>query len=820
MTILSNEKFRIEFGERGTVQSLVMKDDPHEMNWVVDPHYLREVGFQDDEDKLFGEWSLQLNDRFVQSSMFKPNITKHSTNHLTVEFKDVQVKILFSYLLEGDQFRWGIKLTNESDETINIQGLHVWFSLAYIMFRTQDVYRNMHESCAVYTHIGGNFAKFAAVRRSNEGPHLGIYTLRGNTSTLGSLCRYCNRFLEQVSPSLDGLLYHRLSLVEDGTSLKDLVLNDWIYDDAYKSLTLMPGQAENWEYGFVSFQNLADFYHQGKVLGHPHWSYTPVVPEGGQFTASVRLPRDLEIRTLMLHSAPGHTNDIEEKDISTLLIPSGKSMSLDVGSDQISNLVVEQEFIVTLPADVPGERKLELILKDGRRDMLVWNVLEPVHTLLEKRAEWLAVNSYEGGEAAVRPHAFRPLSNQGESLGKLAFLLMENLKSSPVPEQVMRAEAAAVLDMKVHWFIEGDLSRPQPLYGNFYRIYDFDYIAHVFYLLSQMDEELLHLHSPSEYLKWAAEIICLRLDPDCHLGQREKDESRLNGVFILYIRELLQALKDKGYAELHNQLRQLWDRFGREMEIGVRHYGGAVTEHFYDNAGFGPTCTALCFLGHTDEASQYGQLILANIGFSNDYRLQNPDRWWEALSPMIHSLWGGLAASSALVAYEHLGNTEYLEAAYRSTMAIFHCYDWNVKSTPRRLEQGEAASTYSVSAPNLNMPELSRNRFGQSVFVGADDPLFAALFSDVSGDDWDMGEELVAYLLGFGTTTYLYRDEGGTLRCVNGFVTEEHDGWTVKSYAAYPSRYVFREEDLEFRAPQGTLQKSIRLENGKFCACL
>ncbi|MFS0868783.1 hypothetical protein [Paenibacillus xylanilyticus] len=816
MAILSNDKFKIKFGERGTVQSLVMKDDPHKMNWVVDPCYLQEVGFQDDEDKLFGEWSLKLNGRYVQSSMFEPNITKHNTHHVTVEFKDLPVKILFSYLLEGDQLRWGIELTNETDESLEIQGLHVWFSLAYIMFRTQDVYRNMNESCAVFTHLGGNFAKFAAVRRSNEGPHLGIYTLRGTTSTMGSLCRYCNRFLEQVSPSLDGLLYHRLSLVEDGTSLKDSVSTDWIYDGAYIPLTLKPGQTENWQYAFVSFQNLADFYHQGKALGHPRWSYIPVVPKGGQFEASLILPKELELGTLRLYSVSGTTNDIVEQDITTLVIPSGNSLSTDKDSDQISNHSVDQEYIVSLPADVPGERKLEMILKDGRRDMLVWNVLEPVHTLLEKRAEWLAVNSYDGGESAVRPHAFRPLSNQGEALGKLAFILMNNLMSSPVPAQITKAEAAAVLDMKKHWFIDGDLSRPQPLYGNFYRIYDFDYIAHVFYLLSQMDEKLLHLHSPSEYLKWAGEVMCLRLDPDCHFGQREKDESRLNGVFVLYIRELLHELNSKGYAELHDRLRQLWDRFGREMEIAVRHYGGAVTEHFYDNAGFGPTCTALCSLGLTDEASQYGQLILANIGFSNDYRLQNPDRWWEALSPMIHSLWGGLAASSALVAYEHLGDPEYLEAAYRSTMAIFHCYDWNVRSTPRRLEQGEAASTYSVAAPNLNMPELSRNRFGQSVFVGADDPLFAALFSDVSGDDWDMGEELVAYLLGFGTTTYLYRDGEGTLRCVNGFVTEEHAGWTVKSYAAYPSRYVFREEQLEFRAPQGTLQKSIRLENGKF----
>lgn len=814
ITILSNDRYKIEFGARGALQSLVMQDDPHAMNWVVDPRYLQEVGFQDDEEKLFGEWSMLLNGKMFQSSMYAPKIKKHNPHHATVEFADLPVKILLSYMLEGERLRWGIDLSNESNTSIEIQGLHVWFSLAYIMFRTQDVYRNMRESCALFTHLGGDFAKFAAVRRSNEGPHLGIYALKGHTATIGSYCRYRNRFLEQVSPSLDGLLYHRLSLVEDGASMKESASADWIYGNAYNSLVLMPGQKESWEYAFVPFWNPDDFYCQGKTLGHPHWHYTPVVPRGGQFKAELSLPESHAVSALRLYSAPGSTDDILEQDITSQAIPS----SIDGISDQTGNNGAEGKFVIILPADQPGERKLELVLEDGRRDVLVWNVLEPIDILLEKRAEWLVSNSYEGTEAKVRPYAFRPLSNQGEALGKLAFLLMKNTMSPPVPDQVAKAEAAAVLDMKAHWFINGALSRPRPLYGDFYRIYDFDYIAHVFYLLSRIEEGLLKLYSPAEYLQWAAEVMCMRLDPDCHSGQREKNESRLNGVFILYIRELLQDLKDTGCSELYERLGQLWDRFGQEMEIDIQHYGGAVTEHFYDNAGFGPTCTALCFLGITGAAAQYGQLILANIGFSNDYRLQNPDRWWEALSPMIHSLWGGLVAASALVAYEHLGDPEYLEAAYRSSMAVFHCYDWNVSSTSRRLEPGEAASTYSVTAPNLNMPELSRNRFGQSVFVGADDPLFTALFSDVSGDDWDMGEELVAYLLGFGTSTYLYRDGDGTLRCVNGFVTPEHDGWIVTSYAAYPSRYVFREEQLEFRAPQGTLQRRVLLKHGQFCA--
>ncbi|AIQ52840.1 hypothetical protein R70331_15795 [Paenibacillus sp. FSL R7-0331] len=807
---MGNEKYKISLNRRGAVESLVLQDDPYGTNWVINPQYLQQAGYEDEEDKLFGEWELKLDGKMLHSSSYTPSVSQEGSGQAVVECNTGSIKLSMVYTLEDEQLHWAVRLSNTSAATTQIEGLHLWFSLAYVMFRDDNVLRNMHESCAVYPHLGGDFAKFAAVRRSNEGPHLGIYGVDGRTVAAGSYCRYSNRFLEQVSPSLDGFLYHRLSLVEDGTSMSGSAAADWIYGDEYKQLCLAPGELKEWKYTFQPFNDMEDFYLQGKVLGHPLWSYTPVLPAGGAFQASLHIPDGLAVKELRLYSAPGDSEDIVLEDVTAELQLTAAGSGSFTGPD--SGVF----YTLLLKGNVPGEHKLELVLEDGRSDMLVWNVLEPVSTLLGKRAEWLCANSYAGADAAERPHAFRPLSNQGESLGKLAFLLMNNRMTEPVPRQVAVAEKAAALDMRFHWFEDGDFSRPRALYGDFYRIYDFDYIAHVFYLLSQMDDDLLELHPAQTYLQWAAEVMCMRLDPDAHPGSREKDESRLNGVFILYIEDLISALRAAGLTVWYSRLQQLWEAFGRFMNVGVRHYSGAVTEHFYDNAGFGPTCQALCRLGNTAEAARYGQLILANIGFSNDYRLQNPDRWWEALSPMIHSLWGGLVASSALVTYEHLGDPAYLEAAYRATMAVFNCYDWNVRSTPRRLAPGEAASTYSVAAPNLNMPELSRNRFGQSVFVGASDPLFAALFADVSGDDWDMGEELAAYLLGFGTTAYLYRDSNGRLKCVNGFITVEQEGLLITSYAAYPSRYMMLEDNLEFRAPEGTLQPSIRLKQGQF----
>ncbi|GGF89669.1 hypothetical protein GCM10010912_38540 [Paenibacillus albidus] len=800
MTKLSNEKYRLEFNEHGALQTLVLQDDPHAMNWVVDPAYLDKLGYPD-QDKLFGEWTLQMDGKEVQSTALQPKIVREGEHRVTVEFNHEPLSLRLEYTLEQGRLLWTVEAQNRSDRPVTLNGLHVWFPLSSIMFRDKNVLRNMHESCAVFTHLGGDFTKFAAVRRSNEAPHLGVYGIEGRTAAAGTYCRYKNAFLEQVSPSLDGLLFHRLSLVEDGRSMAESAAADWIYGNAYYPLELEAGRLVRWTYVMLPFRNMDDFYLRGQELGHPRWTYTPALPREGVFRAELDLPEGVSLSKLRLVSAPAGTGDLREEEITHRLQPVNEAGG---------------RYRLSLPRHEAGEHKLELFLEDGRTDILVWNVLEPIRTMLGKRAEWLTANSYLGEEAAERPHAFRPLSNQGESLGKVAFLLMNNRMSTAVPEQVAKAEAAAVHDIRQHWFEAGDFSRPRPLYGDFYRIYDFDYIGHVFYLLSQMDEDLLKLHSPKVYLQWAAEVMCLRLDPECHPGPREKAESRLNGIFILYLEDLLQALQQAGLTVWQERLLKLWEGFGRTLAMDARGYSGAITEHFYDNAGFGPTCETLCRLGIMDEAGRYGQLVLANIGFSNDYRLQNPDRWWEALSPMIHSLWGGLVSASALAAYEHLGNPQYLEAAYRSTVAVFHCYDWNVRSTPRRLQPGEAASTYSVSAPNLNMPKLSRNRFGQSVFVSAEDPLFASLFSELSGDDWDMGEELAAYLLGFGTTAYLYRDSRGIMRCVNGDLTEEEGGLTITSYAAYPSRYVLLEDGLDYRLPQGSLQSRVQLKDGKF----
>ena len=82
-----------------------------------------------------------------------------------------------------------------------------------------------------------------------------------------------------------------------------------------------------------------------------------------------------------------------------------------------------------------------------------------------------------------------------------------------------------------------------------------------------------------------------------------------------------------------------------------------------------------------------------------------------------------------LKVYEWSGDYKHLEAAYRSTVAMLYCYDTYATATDLKLAKGEAASTYSTSGPLINLPKLSRNRFGQSVFAELGG-IYADLFSN------------------------------------------------------------------------------------------
>lgn len=794
----------MKLSPRGTVESLTMPNDSHQMNWVIDQQYLHSVLYKEDDNKLFGEWQAVINNTCIDSFDLIPQINfKEDSASIIYDYEGLEVRISYD-LSSKDTLKWGITCTNNSLETVVVTGFHIWMSLAYIMFRDTNVLRNMHQSAAVFPHIGGDFAKFAIWRRSNEAPHLAIYATEGNVATLGSFCRYSNKFLEQVSPSLDGVIFHRLSFIESGEQIDQLAEVDWLYDKQYQSMQLKPEEASSWGLVFTACNDQQDFYRKSSSYSHPRWSYPSVIVQGGLFSATIELPASRKLKALRLKQVHPAA-DVADQYIST-------EQELQSIVKQLNELCLQ----ISIRLDSAGECRLELELDNGQTDFIIFNVLQPVGELLDKRAEFLCSTSFNGNEKLERPYAFYPLSNQGESLGKLSFILMKNLLAEPIPDQIHKVELSAMMDIKNHWFVQGDFNKPKALYGSFYRIYDFDYIAHVFYLLSCMDERYLKFEASKTYLLWSAQILTMRLDPNTHSSKREKEEAELVGIFVFYIEDLLNALLENNMDEAYQQLRTVWDDFTNQLSKRALHYVGAITEHFYDNAGFAPMCRALCAAGELTEAQKYAELIVANIGFSNDYRAYAPDRWWEALSYMTHSLWGGLVAGAARSVYEALEDVRLLQLSYNATMALFNCYDWHVQSTVRKLEPGEAASTFSISAPNLNMPQLSRNRFGQSVFKALDDPLFQKLFTSIEGDDWDMGEELAIYLQGFGTTTYLYDDENGQICCVNGYIVQDEDRYQVYSYAAYPTTYKYLANGTVYKVDQGKTLTRVYFHNGVF----
>ncbi|GGG08619.1 hypothetical protein [Paenibacillus abyssi] len=800
MEAIKNTAFYLQLSDLGFVDKLSMNEDRKRMNWVIDKDYMAERGYPD-EDKLFGHFSLRVNQVLYNSSETgKPVIARLAEKWLEVVYAFEPFEVRLAYDLETDDtsMRWNISIVNKSSEPLTVDHFYMWSSLAYVMFKDADVMRNIDHSCAVFPSISPNFSKLACVRRSNLGPHLGVYAVKGITRSVGTYCRFENNFFKNVSPSLDGMLYHSLILVGTGSvNSGSPSSSDWIYGTGTEPVELAAGHSLEWEYVLMPFADQQQFYDNGLKLGHPALEYSPVVVSGGQFQASFQLPGQQRLTRAWVESFEGD-----------------RCKQVDV-TDQLGQ--INGKFLLQARLAGPGERKLGIELENGTVDHVVFNVIEPIRTIIESRVEYICRNLYQN-EGAEVPHAFLPLSNQGESLGKLALVLKKNEIGSFEQEQIRKVENSAVHYIRPKWFVNGDFYQPAKLYGTFYRIIDLDYIAHIYYLLSKFTADQLVHHEPSDYLQWAAEVMVVRFDENLHADEREKEETHMPGVYSLFIKDLLDDLKRNDRMEAYERLSSLWSATGERLRAGSELYTGAVTEHFYDNAGFGPTCEILSLSGHTNEADRYGELLLANIGFSNDFRAQNPDRWWEALSYMTHSLWGGLVAASTLVAYEHIKRTEYLTAAYRGTMPVFYCYDWHATATDKKLEKGQAASTYSVAGPNMNRPDLSRNRFGQSVFA-KDGGLFEQLFSNASGDDWDMGEELVAYLEGFGTKTFLYT-QNGELRCVNGEIVRTGDRYEVTSYAAYPREFHFYEAGESFVAAPGQEVRTVIFENGAFIPSL
>lgn len=789
---MENNRFMIDFCPNGNVSKLILKNDPHKMNWVVDESYIEKV-YSNDKDKLFGNFSISIDGKEYRSDKMCGKLNQ--TNALAaVTYTCDEVDVLFYFDLgqNDDSLLWTIQLINRANREVCISDFRVWSSLAYVMYRINDLDMQTNHSTAVFPSISKSFTKLACVRRSNTAPHLGIYQVKGETKSVGTYCRYENLFFENVSPSLDGILFHQLIFA--GGYPKGFKNSDWIYSKG--ELLIKANEHNVWQFAFEEFDNQEDFYQVGKKYGHPVYNFEPLAITHQPYDFSFSLPANISLKDAF----------VEYKGSN--------------GADQMLNMMpyIKQNgggYQANLKFQESGEHKISIELDNAKIDSVIINVMKPIQSIISSRAQYISNVLYSGQHGEV-PYSYSPISNQGESLGKLSFVLKKNLLgSSPNISEIQKVEECCVNYIRPKWFINGDFLKPAFLYGEFYRCMDFEYISHVFYLLSRFDHTILKYNSPDTYLTWSAEVFRLRVNPDLHLTIRGKEEAQMLGTFSLYINDLLDEMKKRGLTDKYNEILALWSDIAANVAKDSDTFKSAVTEHFYDNAGFGPAAGALASSGHLEAANKYGELLLANIGFSNDFRAQNPDRWWEALSYMIHSLWGGLTAAATLKVYEALHDARYLKAAYRATVGILYCYDTDAKATDRRLNIGEAASTYSVAGPNINRPDLSRNRFGQSTFY-RDGGIFSRLFSkEEETSDWDMGEELAAYLDGFGKKTFLY-EEDNQIKVINGCIERTDQGLIIHSYAPYPTEYHFYGADSHYVSPDGEIVSEILYSEGRF----
>ncbi|MBL1226621.1 hypothetical protein [Enterococcus sp. BWR-S5] len=751
---IKNKIFTLNVTEQGTLNVLHLNTDPYRMNWVIAEDYLDEVDYYS-KDKLFGNFIIKVEDKIYNSAYIKPEIEK-GEEQLTVRytFNEFQLIQVFDLSVE-EAFNWSISFTNKRKIPLKLQDFSVWIPFSYIMFRDTSIRRNVHQSAAVFPSLSPNFSKLAVMRRSSEDSSLGMYQLAGELLSVGSYCEFQNKFFEDISPSLDGLIYHKLILSGKNTSND----KDWVYPG--KELVVEAGATTTWRYQIAEIKDQQDFIDKGQQLGHPKISYPAMVPVG----------ETIEIV-------------IDGATVEEAVMEWGEE-----GRLRAKKLCITAGHFVSGEVECCGEHRLTFILANGKSDQIIINVMESIRELVENRVAYLCHTSY----GVEEQYAFSPLSNQGESLGKLSLILKKNLLAEPKADEIQKVEKSINHYVLNKWFVKGDFKKPRNLYGSFYRVMDFEYLGHVLYLLSQFPNQLLKEQKRDTYLEWAAKVVELRINPECHDSLRAKEESEMLGVFFLYINELIEQLEQRNIGN-YEKLKSLWENNLFEILEDNASLKAVTTEHYFDNAGFGPAAAALANAGYTKSCLQYGKLLLANVGFSNDFRSQNPDRWWEALSYMIHSLWGGITAAAALDIFHAVKDPKYLEASYRAFVGVLYCYDSH-STTTRKIEVGEAVSTYAVTSPHDNRGDLSRNRFGQETFA-KDGGIFAQIFDEHAQQtsDWDMGEELVAYLDRFGQNAYVYYDEAQGLRVVNGKVQKAGTEILVKSYAPYPKNIYFLNE--------------------------
>lgn len=165
--MIENKKLMMSVEKKGYVSALVIKDDPHQMNWVMEDTYLQQAGYQD-ADKMFGYFDIVADGKKAGNNGLM-SFLKEEKDKITVTFsaKGFQVKMTYDLGKDEEALFWTIQLKNLMEKEIKIEEFGVWISFAYVMFRDKNVLRNIHNSAAVFPSVSTDYTKLSAVRRDD-----------------------------------------------------------------------------------------------------------------------------------------------------------------------------------------------------------------------------------------------------------------------------------------------------------------------------------------------------------------------------------------------------------------------------------------------------------------------------------------------------------------------------------------------------------------------------------------------------------------------------------------------------------------------------
>ena len=767
--------------QSGAVTRLTFNNDPDGMNWLIAPESLRRYGYTDSDHCLLGKSVLCTTNDFDTGSL-KPTSYLTDETSVTFFYELAELTVQHTFALKHDKLCWQINVTNHTAEDVIINTLYHWMPVAYIMHENID--ENYAHSCAMVPSIAENHSYVICKKRNGEGPNLLITNPGNNMKSIGSLCKYKNLFFEKSAPSLSGLIqYCVVNAYPKNSDIHD-PCTDWVYQDMYHPLVLHAGECFQDRYQFFT---CADGQEDAQLLqaGIARVDYPPVMLCGQPTHITLRYISPITSYCVYMANQNGMV----------------KETTHAVSDDE------EGAAFIVGPFAEPGERKLQIWFKDGTSTFVVFAVYESMAAMTESFCEGIFKHRFIDDPTSPDYCGYQSISRQGESCAKGALLLLKNLITPPVIEEVRQAERNSALYLRTRWLDENFIAKKQ-YPGGFARIFDLDYLIMEFYLLSLFEDSQLALNTADTYLIWAYRVATYRMEVTPDKLPREAVETKMASMISWLLIEMIDQLRKRGYTSHADHLDTLWHMHCEDLLIKIQNRTFVETEHYFDNAGISMTAEALLNAGETTAGLTAAKLLLPNVASTNDYRNYAPDRWWEALACMYHNLWAVLSAKAMLSAYDKSHDNRYLFSAYRSMMPMFFNYDWNVYSTQKRLHKGEGVSAYCLTNPNLNCAYASRNRFGQSIFK---DDFFADM--DIVGDDWDLGADMIVYLYTFGQKAYVTTVEG-KLRCVNGELAGNLEQMRIASFAAYPGQYYIEPLDMTIsRGNNSFVINTITIQN-------